>query len=448
MKSLSINNYPYNKYLHTLLKTIASPQIGILRSIILSQFDKYMPRIFSYGGDMSAIQRMIGIEQDFQYHVGGYGIYYEEALIRILSESLERYCLMIFPHFVKKQVIYASYNELLKKGEDLPPFEFYKLFNDNEYAKDGFPFNKPSAEQTIGWIKCMSIFCPDKELLTPIQMLFPGYIINESVGETRWAPGFSTGSASNTSYDSALLSALSEIIEIDAFQINWFTERPSPRISFEGTILDDIVKKTLDTNVIEPIFLYHTLPDLNIHTITTFLVNKKQMIPAVTCGSHADLDPINCAYRSMTESSATGSLGMFGMIYQSGSSFYKKDYKTIQDLDSNVSFYSDLKNYDLSTDLIKKMTSETTIHIDDLPNLVRTNKQESLAYTINELRKVSNYGVVIDITTPDVASLGFRVVKAFIPELTQMSLPSYPYSCHPRVKKYGGVKNEYPHPLP
>jgi thiazole/oxazole-forming peptide maturase SagD family component len=445
----NFNYYPLMRYLFNMAKTVDSPQLGILRSIHMGLVDPYMPKFFSFAPEMAEIHRIVGIAEGMSYHVSGYGIFFEESFIRVLSEAIERYCLVLFPHVLgENKIIYASYNDLKRLGEDIPPFEYYQLFSRSDYLRKGFRLIEPSPDHIIGWIKGSSLFDNNKEIFTPAQMAFPGYKINLEKGEKQWARGFSTGAASGTSYQKALISAIAEIIEIDAFSINWYTQRQADRIIFDGTILDNIIQELFRNTDLEPVIFYHSLEDTKIHTMTTFLINKNGSLPAISAGSQSSLDPLHCAYRSLAEATAVSLLGTAGYVYQPTFFTGDKDPTLLADLDSNVAFYSDPRNYQLNMKIINKLTSSKTIHIKDLPDLRQQSEEKNLLYLIKELRNVSKYATAINITTPDIKSMGLRVVKVVIPELMYLCFPSFPYSNHPRMKKYGGVQNTHPHPVP
>jgi thiazole/oxazole-forming peptide maturase SagD family component len=429
------------------LKTIDSPQTGILRSANLANLGRFMPKFFSLAADMSEVQRLIGINKDIQYHVSGYGILFEEAFIRIIAEAIERYCIMIYPNLIENEIVYSSYNDLQRKGEDLPQFEYFQLYDSSYYTRKNHNLIRPSPNDVIGWIRGVSLFS-NKELMVPAQMAFPGYKIHHDKGEKRWTLGFSTGAASGLTYTDALISAITEIIEIDAFSINWYTERQSNLISIKETILDDIIAQIFNNTDFEPTLMYHSLGDVNVHTISTFLINKSGQLPAISVGSQSSLDPIHCAYRSILEAGAVSLLGTIGYIYQPDLFTSYKDYSNISNLDSNVAFYSSPDNYQLGIHLIDKLTDSKLLRLNTLENYKDKNKEKNLMYLIKELMNISKYATAFNVTTPDIETLGFRVVKVFVPEMMFMSLPSYPYTNHPRMKKYGGVKNKYPHPLP
>jgi len=54
----------------------------------------------------------------------------------------------------------------------------------------------------------------------------------------------------------------------------------------------------------------------------------------------------------------------------------------------------------------------------------------------------------LDLTTPDIADLGFRVARVWSPDTLSLSLPSAAPVLHPRFRAYGGVIRESPHPYP
>lgn len=74
----------------------------------------------------------------------------------------------------------------------------------------------------------------------------------------------------------------------------------------------------------------------------------------------------------------------------------------------------------------------------------RDSAEEEISDILSKLRKKSKYGVYLDITPPEVHNKGWKVVRTFFPELVQMCLPSFPYSNHPRMQEFGGIKMAYP----
>jgi len=54
----------------------------------------------------------------------------------------------------------------------------------------------------------------------------------------------------------------------------------------------------------------------------------------------------------------------------------------------------------------------------------------------------------LDITPPDIASLGLVAQRVWSPHLLGLCLPSWPQQAHPRFSAYGGAAGTTPHPHP
>ena len=80
---------------------------------------------------------------------------------------------------------------------------------------------------------------------------------------------------------------------------------------------------------------------------------------------------------------------------------------------------------------------------------LEVNTESDLEYLLKGLYNVSKYAVYLDITPSEIADKDLHVMRVYVPELVQMSMPACPYSKHPRIIDNGGISNyEFPHPLP
>ena len=76
------------------MERMVGPLCGFDKSLAFSLRDAVMPRLHVVVGQLVAVHRLIALEHPLSYHIGGYGVYAEEALIRALGETLERYAHM------------------------------------------------------------------------------------------------------------------------------------------------------------------------------------------------------------------------------------------------------------------------------------------------------------------------------------------------------------------
>ncbi len=77
---------------------------------------------------------LLNPELEMQYHLSGYGMFYEEALIRLAAEAIERYSLMVGPLTLGERLRYATWREMAA-DVDVLPFEMLNLFGDEDYER-------------------------------------------------------------------------------------------------------------------------------------------------------------------------------------------------------------------------------------------------------------------------------------------------------------------------
>ncbi|HLU46253.1 MAG TPA: hypothetical protein VKZ67_14755, partial [Natronosporangium sp.] len=88
-----------------------------------------------------------------------------------------------------------------------------------------------------------------------------------------------------------------------------------------------------------------------------------------------------------------------------------------------------------------------SVKLSEIPRL-GTGDDDVLPELIRMVAGVSEWACYLDITPPELADTEWKVMRVLIPELLSMCLPGLPAKAHPRMKQYGGVTNELPHPLP
>ena len=116
-------------------------------------------------------------------------------------------------------------------------------------------------------------------------------------------------------------------------------------------------------------------------------------------------------------------------------------------LDTNVSLWASTENYQEKKEFFYTWCKDKVL-LSALESQESGSAEEEISDILSKLRKKSEYGVYLDITPPEVHNKGWKVVRTFFPELVQMCLPSFPYSNHPRMQEFGGIKNGLPHPVP
>jgi thiazole/oxazole-forming peptide maturase SagD family component len=453
MPEFRTNYYPYGSHLlQNVLKPICSEHGGITKSLLISPM-RYAEGISikTLVAQMPAYHKvLLGPHSDINYHLSGYGTFFEEAIIRLVGEAIERYALLVAPYTFADRIVYSSYDDAARAGNPVP-FEYLQLYTDTDYQKlnKGFYSNLRRLERgdIIGWVKCPSLFEPGTDIWVPAQMLFVGYQVNQRQREVPFCPGFSTGTAAHTDWLSALQNALLEFIEIDALMLRWYTNRAARAIIIDEMSTPALVPDLFKSNSPYQVLALdiRVLEEVNSQVIASIVMNKRDERPFITLGAHAGLDPVRALYRSLMEALAISVLGVYGPLYLPKP--FLSPAAGFTDLDGNVAFFASPENSAEKRGVIEKWV-EGQVPISAMKHYGTGDVQADTTSLIRQLSSVSKHGVSLDITPPETRGHGWKVMRVFLPELVTMCVPGVPYGCHPRLNANGGNRNRYPHPLP
>jgi thiazole/oxazole-forming peptide maturase SagD family component len=443
--------YPYHRHLiENVLRRACSEHLGILQSLMVSpaRLGKKI-RIKSITGQMPYYHRvLVDPLFDLQYHLAGYGTSYEEALIRYVGEGIERNSSIVSIYPLQDRIRYASHNEISRDGRVIP-LEYLNLFSSNDYKRLGAgklrTLSRLGSEDKVGWLKCPSLFDPEQEVWVPVQMLFAGYRVRVDQGEASFLPSFSTGTAAHTSFSKALLNALLEVLQIDALMVHWYTCTKVPKVIVDNLALGQLLKNFSEFEIL--VTDLSGIAAVRTHVFGTALLNKRDERPLLTYGSHADLNPLRAVYRSCMEAAAITYLGVYGPLFSPKEYFPSVKAEKYADLDTNVGFYSDPANAETKRLAIRGLVDGCK-PVSSFESAESGDTITDCAALLSALSRVSEFGIFLDVTPPEVRDQGWYVVRALVPELITMCLPGIPYSYHPRFSTFGGIKNDLPHPLP
>src|ERR1022692_1711884 len=387
---------------------------------------------------------LLGGKAEIQYHLAGYGVYREEALIRLLGEAIERYALITAAAAAKKRLFKASYNDL-KSEANVMPWELIDIFTDKDYERmrGKLIFRSITPADSISWIWCPSLFNPGKQICIPAQCLFTGVQFED---EIPFMSSFSKGCASHTTPKLALRTALLEAVEADALMIRWYTLTKSRRVILDDPILRDMIAEIFCDLDVEIVPYEYTMPGMPGHAFAVALLSKGTERPTVLLGTGAGLNPGATLYRTLIEAVAIFYMGYNGPVLQPRDYHSDIDAHSHTNLDSNVAYWAGAEDRDTKRATMRNMV-EGEVALSTLTNYQSTIDEE-LDYILGQLKRISSYAVHLDITPPELEHTGWSVARVFFPEMVQVSLPSFPYGGHPRLLKFGGIRNELPHPSP
>ncbi|MCF3134680.1 YcaO-like family protein [Streptomyces olivochromogenes] len=386
-----------------------------------------------------------------QYHLAGYGSTHEEAVTRLTGESVERYAAMMAMPVFQHRIEYASYRSLSSRHHCLP-MELLGIFDAAQQQRIAGMIHRyspelPREDDVIAWIACPSLTRPGEEVYLPAQLFFLGFRSNAEYGDKLFTPSFSTGTAAHVSLDKALLSALVEAVQIDAFILNWYTDAKAPVIEPDADGRELLAAAGLHPDgPYEVRATYLTRPELSLPNVGVTLVRRDRELPYIAFGLQADPDPRQALLRGAAEATAILAIGMYSTIFDLPNVHYAQTGSTYTDLDTNVLYFAGPNDAEQKLAAVESRTSGLM----DLSTVgaYASDDESAIRRLLGELSAVSDWAGYLDITPPALADTPWKVVRVLVPELLSMCLPGFPASAHPRMRSYGGVTHVVPHPLP
>jgi ribosomal protein S12 methylthiotransferase accessory factor len=209
-----------------------------------------------------------------------------------ILEALERYA--GFSPLGKRTIVRAPYSHIAADALDpraLGPH------SEEQYGLTDFPFQPFGEDVTCNWVWGYS-FQRERPVLVPETVGYYG-LMNED------RPFFfncSSGCAIGSGTEEAILHAILEVIERDAFLLTWHAALPAPRIEL-GTVPDQTVKlrvAALEAATGYGIDLYDITLEHGIPSVW-LLATAGHDGPQLICGAGAHLDPVQAVIGALDE---------------------------------------------------------------------------------------------------------------------------------------------------
>lgn len=328
------------------------------------------------------------------------------ALWAAVGEAIERYASGVY---CEDDVVSAPFEDVA--GRALDPREMI-TFSDEQYASEGFQFARFDPHITRGWVEGFDL-THKRDILVPASTALLGYA-NRSRSEHLDAQ-YSTGLSSGSSYASAALHGLFEVIERDAFTCHWYT-RTSPRRVDHAWL-----RKALRPEAAA--LLSHRGLVLEVMDITTDIgipcmlaMLRRQNGQGVAIGASCRLRPADAAEKAIIE--AYHCMSWITDLERSGMGAVALDeVKTFED---HTRYYMDPERFPNLEFLVSGPAEWTPA-----PGVVPTGTAEGDLRRLCELLRESGLRtILVDVTPDDVRELGMVIVRAIVPGL-------HPLSCGP-----------------
>ena len=366
----------------------------------------------------------------------------QQARASAIGEAAERYCGNLLDTL---PVTFASY-EALRHGpvRALDPADLV-LYSDAQYDAPGFPFVRMTADLEMAWVPGRSL-TRDEDVLVPASMVYVNWFTAGHSGApvANFCPF--AGIAAGPTMDYAVTSALEEIIERHATMVWWLNGHP-----IDATDPADLAR------------LWDSVPAEAGQRPSLIMIDNDFSVPVAAGVLHNDVDtlvnvgfacrhtPEDAARKAWTEA-CTLQEGSRDLLRADGAHWdamsrgelnsrsfkpwradrryldsYREDMRDCDDLMVQQQVHLDPRAVERVAPLLERPVTRTLADTPSLP------ERSPDAYR-SALETAGHEVIVVDITSPDVASTGMAVVRAIVPGTVGNAPAAFPFLGNGRVQ--------------
>lgn len=328
----------------------------------------------------------------------GKGLTISGAVLSAVGEAIERYSASVVD---PEKIVWKRLDEL--QGDVLHPRDL-GLYSDEQYDRDDFPYVRFDSSIPHPWV-LGSWLNNSKPVWLPAIFVFLSIELHR---EQLIAQGTSNGLAASTDKDDAALRAILELVERDAFMSTWLTASPTQHIQLDDT-LDPLLRTVLEgIEVLGATVEVYRLPASVIGTTVLCLaLGDGDQYPGVTFGLGCDLDPRAALRQAVLELGQTGPY--LRRMMQAGVLKAAEDPSGVRAMLDHAAYYFPKER---ATAFVH-VRGQETIGLREL-RTVATRSLEDCAAALDE---ADVRVALVDVTSADVATGPFSVMRAVSPDL-------------------------------
>ncbi len=378
---------------------LVSSRVGIIRSLMRMSTDIVEPTpAVLYEARLSDFD-FLG-EEAKKSRIGvGKGETEDEAIMGAIGEAIERYCAWQ-PN--SEAILEASSRELGSSAISPPEFV---LFSESQYEKKEIPYCPFDEKQKIGWVRGRSLLDND-EVFVPAALAYLthfGQRMNEQM-----CLSTSNGLAAGSSVDAAVLSGLCELIERDAFLITWMNKLSVPEITFDDSSgVTDYIRAFYARSGVQ-IRVFDVTTDIPVYVMMGFAVDLSGKGPSSVVGLGCSLDPVEAVKKAVLEV-CQGRVSETWRHRQRSPHERIKSFENVKKLEDHGAIFAEPE---MLGELAFLFETSRVQRLEQLTSLSQGNATADLATCVRKLREAGCRVAYVDLTTPDVNSVGLRVVRA------------------------------------
>ncbi len=386
-----------------------SPVTGIVRALVRQPAYNDEPKFFHYLARLcnTSLFSHGGRVDEFS---GGLSFVKERAMLKAVGEAIERYCLGIYRD---GNLIRGSYGELASTA--LAPQQVVNWAG-TQLASEGFERFRFNDHTEFRWVEGYSI-TGNHPMLLPAQLVYVPYSYGE---EPIIRFPITTGAACGTSVAGAIYRGICEVVERDAFLITYlnrlerdqFDIRQMEDQSFSKA-RQDFLRYNLE------LYVADITSDIPIPVALSIIVDRSAIGPAVSVGLKASLDIVEAVTGSAEEAQYSRPWMRHQLVHRPNLGRVHQIAGQISSLKDRAFLWSSTSMIEQLDFLLDNSTYRTT---DETSNLTSQTAVANLQTVLDVFTELGLEVLYVDVTTPDVEEIGFKVVKVIMPELQPLYL--------------------------
>jgi ribosomal protein S12 methylthiotransferase accessory factor len=380
------------------LMELVSPRVGLIKHLTraVRRANEPTPPIIYYG-QLSHFD--FRTPQTAERSVAGKGATEEEAIQGAIGEAVERYC---GAHANTKYFRRARWADV--KDNAVSPEECV-LYSERQYSGKEFPYLPWNPEIEIDWMPAREL-PGDREVYAPAALIYTSY--EPTIAEEYLCPPSSNGLAAGSGLEMAVRNALYELIERDGFLVHWFNRLPSPEIDLSSANdLSINIKRHYERFGVET-RIFNLTTDLPIYVMMAVSLGSDAETPAALIGLGCSPDPKIAVQKALFEICQIRP-GSIDRYLKDKPHEKLKNYSDIHTLDEHHAYFMDVANLH---ELTFWLEGDRKMSLDALPDNSKGSPGADLAACTEALTKAGCRVIYSDLTTPDVAQYGLKVVRA------------------------------------
>ena len=389
----------------TRLERAVSPHVGIVTRTVSSTCTTDEARLPNCAGELASAHRTIGAPT-VEFGSGAHPSP-SRARAAALGEAIERYSAMFVPF---EQLVVTTARTLASAA--VHPSRF-ALFHETQHAQPGFPFAPFTEETPTTFVEGLALSDGGPAYL-PAELVYL-----RRPGSTTRPIGYSTSSglACAPTLVEAILAALLEIVERDAVMLVWKCGLSLPLLDWSGHVtlgaLDGRFFRS--TGVRFDVLDASVFLDVPIAIAAVHGPRGSRAALAVGAGAAADIG--EAWLKAVSES-----FGVYRWLGRQAASLPERpppEPDSITSFDEHMLFYSRDEEAALASFLV---ASPERRPVAGVPPLEGRSPRSHVESILARLAKRGSSAYAVDVTPPDVRTLGLRGARVIVPELCALDV--------------------------